>query len=82
MLAGEAAFWRRLGLPENWGAPLRRFEESRAVILAVAALLILHFLLLLFAGGALAYYGPRVRKRLPVPVQPPPAPAKKPAKAK
>ena len=73
LLEREAAFWRRLGLPENWGAPLRRFEESRAVVLAVSALLVLHLLLLLYAAGAHAYYAPRLHKKLPVPLQPPPA---------
>jgi hypothetical protein len=77
LLAAEAAFWGRLGFGGRWGAPLRRFEESRAVVLAVAALLVLHLLLLLFAAGAYGYFAPRLRQKPPAPLTPQPLPPRR-----
>lgn len=62
LLDAEGAFWRRLGLGGSWAGPLRRFEESRAVIFVLAGLLVFHLALLGFAGGAYVYFAPRVRK--------------------
>ena len=66
LLDAEAAFWKRLGLSGWWTAPLRRFEESRALVFAVAGLLLLHLLLLVLAGVAYAHFAPRLRSSSPV----------------
>jgi hypothetical protein len=65
----EGAFWKRLGLAGRWGAPLRRFEESRAVVFVVASLLVIHLLLLVFAAGAQAYFAKRLRSPSAPPAQ-------------
>ena len=65
ILEAEAAFWRRLGISGRWAEPLRRFEESRAMVAVVAVLLAIHFLLLAFAVGAHAYFAPKLRQQPP-----------------
>ena len=74
MLDAEGAFWGRWGLTGNWARPLRRFEESKALVLLVSGLLIFHLALLAFTAGAYAYYAPRLQKKPPVavPAQTPP----------
>jgi len=65
ILEVEATFWRRLGVTGRWAEPLRRFEESRTLVAIVAVLLALHFLLLVFAVGAHAYFAPKLRQHPP-----------------
>ena len=79
LLAREEAFWNRFGLQGNWLVAMKRFEESKLSVRLVAALLALHLFLLLFSGGAYAYFAPRLSKRplpRPVPVKAPPRPSR------
>lgn len=79
LLDAEGAFWKRLGLVGRWTAPLRRIEESRLIVAAIGALLVLHLLLLISAAGAWAYFAPRLHKAS-APHLPPPAASPRPNK--
>ncbi len=78
LLDWEEGFWRRRGLTARWTAPLRKFEESRAVVMVVTALLSLHLLLLISAAVAHVHFGAKLRQKPPVrPPQSTRVPAKK-----
>jgi hypothetical protein len=72
ILDAENAFWKRLGLSGNW-TRVRRFEESRAVIYILAALLVLHLVLLAMAAGAWIYFAHRLHQPPPVSIVQPAA---------
>jgi hypothetical protein len=78
LLDAEGNFWKRYGIVGKWAAPLRRIEESRLAVYAVAGLLALHVLLLMFAAGAYLHFAPKVRKAAEIhPIlEPSPAPTK------
>ncbi len=62
VLDWEQRVWHRLGAKPAWTAALRRFEQKRALVFAVAALFVLHFGLFAVAGGAFLYFKPKVEK--------------------
>lgn len=75
-IAAEAAFWRRLRVPERLVEASRRFEASRVFIGFLWFVVLLWFLLALANGGAYVYFKsqiPPLRKvpAIDLPVQPP-----------
>ena len=63
VLDWEEDFWRRRGLGNRFLTRLRRMEENKFLLVAVVALLVLHFALLTVSVGAQLYFGPKLKSR-------------------
>lgn len=59
----EETIWKRIGINERWLSTLRRVEENRLVVPAVAILLALHVLLLVFSSGSYFYFKRKLEQR-------------------
>ena len=63
VLDWEEGFWRRRGVGSRLLTGLRRMEENKFLLVAVVALLVLHFALLTVSAGAQLYFGPKLKAR-------------------
>ena len=63
LLDWEAGLWKRMGVSDRWLLSLRRIEESRWLVPAVAFLTVLHIGLCAFAGGAYLHYRKKLQER-------------------
>ena len=63
VLDWEEGFWRRWGIGTWLLTPLRRMEENKFLVVAVVALLVIHFALLAVSVGAQLHFGPRLKAR-------------------
>lgn len=59
----EEKAWKRIGINERWLSTLRRVEENRLIVPAVAILLALHVLLLVFSSGSFFYFKRKLEQR-------------------
>ena len=64
VLDWEEGFWRRRGVGSRLLTRLRRMEDNKFLLVAVVALLVLHFALLTVSVGAQLYFGPKLKARL------------------
>ncbi len=63
VLDWEEGFWTRRGVGTWLLTRLRRVEDNKFLVVAVVALLVLHFALLAVSVGAQLYFGPRLKNR-------------------
>ena len=63
VLDWEENFWRRRGVGSWLLTRLRRVEDNKFLVMAVVALLVLHFALLAVSVGAQLHFGPRLKSR-------------------